>query len=142
MSNQTNMSLKLELISWVFTLVLAVAVLFPIYTGITNYPFWWTNILFIVTFLANRQKLKVVLFFLSIPIVFFLISQVHYFQSFLDEQGVGSFLGNMTLDNRNSMADFVKKEMMLFGIGSVVIAIIFPFRLLLSVWRFRNRGKA
>ncbi|MFT7450321.1 MAG: hypothetical protein ACI9VN_001038 [Patescibacteria group bacterium] len=60
----------------------------------------------------------------------------------MDEQGVGSFLGNMTLDNRNSMADFVKKEMMLFGIGSVVIAIIFPFRLLLSVWRFRNRGKA
>jgi len=123
---------------------------------ITNYPFWWTNVLFIVTFitltryvfllrhtfLAKQQKLKVVLFFLSIPIVFFLISQVHYFQSFLDEQGVESFLGNMTLDKRNNMANFVRTQMMLFGIGSVVVAVIFPFRMLFSVWTYRNRGKA
>lgn len=156
MSNQTNLSLKLELIWWFFTLIVIVAVLFPIYSSVTNYPFWWTNILFIITFitltryvfllrhtfLAKQQKLKVVLFFLSIPIVFFLISQVHFFQSFLDEQGVESFLGNMTLEKRNSMINFVRTEMMLFGIGSVIIAVIFPFRMLFSVWTFRNRGKA
>ncbi len=156
MSNQANLSLKLELTWWIFTFVVIVAVLFPIYNTITNYPFWWTNVLFIVTFitltryvfllrhtfLAKQQKLKVVLFFLSIPIVFFLISQVHYFQSFLDEQGVESFLGNMTLDKRNNMANFVRTQMMLFGIGSVVVAVIFPFRMLFSVWTYRNRGKA
>jgi len=156
MSNQKNLSLKLELIWWAFTIVLVIAVLFPIYNTVSNYPFWWSNILFIVTFitltryvfflphtfLAKKQKLKVVLFFASIPIVFFLITQVYAFQTFIDEKGVESFLGEMTLANRNQIIEFIKTEMMFFGIGSVFVAIIFPFRLLYSIWMLRNRGRA
>jgi hypothetical protein len=155
MSNQQNLSLKLEMIWWIFTIVLLVVVLFPIYNNINNYPFWGSNILFIVTFitlsryvlllrhtfLAKQQKLKVILFFLSIPIIFFLISQVHYFQTFLDEKGVESFLGEMNLTDRNRIAGFIRTEMLFFGIGSVVIAIIFPFRMLGSVWLLKNRGR-
>jgi hypothetical protein len=155
MSNQQNLSLKLEIIWWIFTIVLLVVLLFPIYNNVNNYPFWKSNILFIVafitlsryvfllhhTFLAKQQKLKVVLFFLSIPVIFFLISQVHYFQTYLDEKGVESFLGEMNLTDRNRIAGFIRTQMLFFGIGSVVIAIIFPFRMLLSVWLLRNRGR-
>jgi FlaA1/EpsC-like NDP-sugar epimerase len=154
MSNQKKLSFKLEMIWWVFTIILLVVVLFPVYNNVTNYPFWGSNILFIIafitlsryifllrhTFLAENQKIKVLLFFLSIPVVFFLISQVHYFQTFLDEKGVESFLGEMNLIDRNRMTAFIRTEMLFFGIGSVVTAIIFPFRMLGSVWLLKNRG--
>ena len=43
---------------------------------------------------------------------------------------------------RNSMINYVRSEMILFGVGSIVSAAAFAFRLILSVWRMRNRGVA
>ncbi len=151
----TTLTIRLELIWWLFTAILIAAILLPIYSHIDHYPFWMTNVLFVAvfitltryvfllkhTFLAKRQILKIALIFLSIPVIFYLINQINYFQTFLDEEGVESFIHGLPLHRRNGLATFIRAEMLLFGVGSVIIAIIFPFRMLLSVWLLRNRGK-
>jgi len=42
----------------------------------------------------------------------------------------------------NAMREYVYNEFLLFGVGSLVATVILPFRLVISVWRSRNTGKA
>ena len=146
--------IQLELLFWVFTLVAAAAVLVPIYTNIPNYPFWLPNIIFIITaititrylfllkytFLAKRQILKIVAIFLCIPLVFFLVQELNYFQTYIDEEGVEGIVGHLPYDGRQSVVDYMRSEYILFGTMAILSSIIFPFRLILSVWRTHNRG--
>lgn len=147
--------LKIESLWWIFTALLITAVLLPIYTSIhSSYPFYFVNIVYIVTFvtltrytfllhqtfLARRQALKIILFFLCLPLVFYLVQELNYFQTFLDEEGWDAVVGQLAYKKRNGMIDYMRNQMLLFGVGSIIIAAIFPFRLLISVWRTRNRG--
>ena len=156
-SSINTLSLKMELIWWAFTTILLVAVLLPIYNTVENYPFWISNAMFIIvfitltryifllrhTFLAKRQILKGVFIFLSIPFIFYLIGEINFFQTYLDEQGVEALIGNdISFNTRNRLAGFIRNEIMFFGIGSVIAALIFPFRMMMSIWTLRNRGRA
>ncbi|MFN7118078.1 MAG: hypothetical protein ACK4TA_14855, partial [Saprospiraceae bacterium] len=94
------------------------------------------------TFLANRQRLKVALIFLCIPVVFLLIQELNRFQTYLDYNGLEVLLGNFSTQPEESLINYTYNEMLLFGVGSVVSGIVFPFRLTLSIWRRRNRGTA
>jgi len=146
---------SLELLWWVFTALIVLAVLFPIYNKIPDYPFWTSNVAFIVafvtftryifllqyTFLAKRQVLKIVFVFLCIPAVFYLIQLLNGFQTFLDEEGIEAVTGNLPTSTQLSMVQYIRSEMLLFGVGSVISGVIFPFRLIASVWLYRNRGK-
>lgn len=150
----SSLLLKLELIWWVFTLIVIAGVLFPIRNYLSDYPFLYSNIIFIVvfitltrytfllpfTFLAGKQKLKVVLVFLCIPLVFLLVQELNNFQTFLDYNGSEALLGNENFGVNSSIISYVYNEMLLFAVGSIISAVVFPFRLLLSVWRGRNRG--
>ncbi len=151
--NASRLKWSLEIIWWIVTIILAIAVLLPIYFSVVNYPFWNVNIIYIVvfvtftryifflkhTFLANIEYLKVLLIFLCFPLIFYLIQELNTFQTFLDEEGAGAIVGN---DDPNSgMINYVRSEFLLFGVGSVIASIVFPFRLILSVWRSRNSNK-
>lgn len=145
----------LELIWWLFTTVLVIVVLLPVYTRVEAYPFYLTNVIYIVTFvtltryifllkytfLAGRQALKVIFFFLCLPLLFYLGQELNYFQTFLDEEGVTAVVGNLDLPSQASLVRYIRNEMLLFGVGSMVAGVVFPLRLLVSVWRFRNRGE-
>ncbi len=146
---------QLELYFWLFTAVLAAGVLLPILTRLPDYPFLFVNIIYIIvavtmtryifllehTFLAYRQRLKVVVFFLFIPLVFYLIQELNYFQTFLDEEGQEAIVGRLPFDQRGSMLTYIRSEIILFGVAAVISTIVLGFRLLISVWRLRNRGK-
>lgn len=149
--------LKIELLWWVFTVILVFAVLLPILTSIhALYPFYFVNVIYIITFvtlsrftfllhqtlLAKRQVLKIVIFFLCIPLIFYLIQELNAFQVFLDEEGWDAVVGNLAYGNRNGMINYMRNEMIFFGVGSIIAAILFPLRLVVSVWRTRNRGTA
>jgi len=67
-----------------------------------------------------------------------LIEGLSGFQNYLDEEGLNKFLPSMNLDEQQIMINYIKSEMLLFGVGSIIIAIIFPFRMVISVWRNRN----
>lgn len=142
----------LEFIWWLFTAIIVVAVIFPIWNNLTTYPFLTVNIVFIVVFitltryvfllkhtiLAKTQGIKVGIVLISIPIIFMLIEGLSGFQNYLDEEGLNKFLPSMNLDEQQIMINYIKSEMLLFGVGSIIIAIIFPFRMVISVWRNRN----
>ena len=145
---------RLELLWWLLTALVVAGLLYPILREIEDYPFLVLNVIFIVisitfaryifllkhTFLAKKQWLKVVLVFLCIPIILYLINGINYFQTFLDEQGIESFMSGIELEAQYSLAAYIRNEMIFFGVGSLISAIIMPFRLLISVWRLHNRG--
>lgn len=146
--------LQLEILWWLITFLIGAAILLPIYIKVVGYPFYLINIIFIVTFitltryifflpftfLGKQQTLKIILFFLSLPFVFYLIQSLNQFQLFLDEEGPQALINNLEGQTLLDMTTYIRSEIILFGVGSVISAILFPFRLLKSVWRFRNRG--
>ena len=154
MDVQNKLALRMEIIWWIFTLIVLGGVLFPILTRITHYPFLWTNVAFVFlfitlaryifllkhTFLAKRQWVKFTLLFLCLPLIFWLINSINYFQTFLDEEGVESFLPLLSLEEQSSLGNYIRNEMIFFGVGAIVGAVIFPVRMLISFWRTRNRG--
>ncbi|MCB0613659.1 MAG: hypothetical protein KDC75_10135 [Phaeodactylibacter sp.] len=144
----------LEILFWAFTVVVAIAVLLPIVNEMEGYPFLFINIVYIVTaitvtrylfllphtFLARLQPLKVILVFLCLPFVFYLVQELNNFQVFIDEKGLDALVGDLPYARRNNMVDYIRSEMLLFGTGSIISSVSFPFRLLVSVWRTRNWG--
>ena len=154
MNKEQSLSLRMELVWWIFTAVVAFAVLFPIIKNVDDYPFLFSNILFIVvfitfaryifllkhTFLAKQQTLKVIIFFLCLPLFSILVNELTSVRSYLDEQGIEVLVKNLDYQNHWSFANYVKTEMYFFGVASLIVTALLPFRLLLSVWRNRNRG--
>ena len=154
MNRTVALNIRLEIIWWIFTLILIAGVLYPILAKIDDYPFLLINIIFIIvfvtftryifllkhTFLAKQQIIKIGIILISIPVIFMLINQINVFQTFLDENGIEGIVGDLPFGKREQIAKFIRAEMLFFGVGSVIGSIILPFRLLISVWRTRNRG--
>ena len=154
MTQSKNLATRLELIWWAVTAIVIVGTLFPIYRVIDGYPFLLANISFIVifitltryifllkhTFLAKRQRLKVVLLFLCIPLAFYLIDQINHFRAFLDEDKFEPFVENLPILTRSRILQYITAEYLFFSVGALISTIVFPFRMLISVWRTRNRG--
>ena len=143
---------RLELIWWLITLILAVLLLFPVLSKLPDYPFWLVNLVFIVafvtftryifllryTFLPPFQRLKIAIALLCIPIVFYLVQEINYFQTFLDEEGYEALVGTLPRASQIPMVEYIRSEMLLFGVGSVIAGVILAVRLIISVWRRHN----
>ncbi|MBK7872133.1 MAG: hypothetical protein IPJ74_16385 [Saprospiraceae bacterium] len=148
--------LKLEIFWWIFTIVLIAGILFPIRNTLNDYPFLYTNIIYIFvfitftryifllpyTFFAHWQGFKLIILFLCIPIVFLLIQELNNFQTYLDYNGVEALLGRTDSEITNGLIRYTYNEMILFAVGSIISSVIFPFRLAISLWRGRNKGTA
>lgn len=148
--------LRLEFLWWVLTAALVVLVMAPIYLYTEGYPFWKVNIIYIVTFvtvaryifllpttfLAKIQQLKVALVFLTIPAIFMLIQEMNRFQVFLDYNEPEDLVGLLPIETSRAMVRYIRSEFILFGVGSVIALVVLPFRMIISVWRYRNTGKA
>jgi Predicted membrane-associated, metal-dependent hydrolase len=154
MDQAKNLWLKMELIWWLVTLILVFVILYPILQNTNDYPFLTLNIIYIVAFvtlsrhlfllrytiLANAQLVKVAIILLSIPIIAYLISGINFFQTYIDENGMDSFLSKNSAFSQEQIGSFIRNEIILFGVGSVIAAFLLPFRLVLSLWRWKNRG--
>ena len=154
MANTQALRIQMELVWWILTIILSLGILFPIWREAVDYPFYGMNILFIITFvtvsrylfllkhtfLGSRQIVKLVLMILLIPFIFHLVSEINHFQTFLDENGQESVVGNLPYDRIGPLTRYAHSELMLFGVGSVIACVLFFFRLIISVWRYRNKG--
>lgn len=152
MEMKTSVALRLELTWLLFTLLFFGVIVTPIYLKIPVYPFFWMNFLFVAvfitasryifflpnTFLAKRQILKIFFFFATIPFVFFLVSEIHRFQTFLDEEGIHALMPGRSLEEEAQIGGYMQAEILLFGVGSVIAMAVFAFRMLISVWRVHN----
>ncbi len=154
MTKQSNLLLSLEAVWWVFTLTILGAILYPIISNVDDYPFLIPNIIFIIAFItltrhlfflkhsliARKQVIKVALIFISIPFIFFLIHQLNIFQTFIDEKSMDEFMTGANFTNKPWLIRFIKTEMIFFGVGSILTAILFPLRMMISIWRTKNRN--
>ncbi|NNF36586.1 MAG: hypothetical protein HKN68_20965 [Saprospiraceae bacterium] len=147
--------LKIEGIWWLITAVIVLLLMAPIYTGLgIDYPFYASNIAFIVifitftrymfllryTFFSHITWIKVVLIFLPIPMFFYFMDSLYDFQRFLDEDGLISIMGGMSVDQQYGLAKYIRYEKLFFGTGAMVTIIMLPIRMIVSIWRVRNRG--
>lgn len=152
-STQTNrLKLRLELLWWCFTAILAGAVLAPIWLNGVDYPFYGMNAVYIVlfvtfaryifllkhTWLARRTWVKVGLIALSAILVFVLIGTLGDFNNYLDEKGLQTLVDHLPLKKRLPLMHYIQSQLIFFGVGSVICAVMMPIRMIISVWRTHN----
>ncbi len=154
MNKDTSLIVKLEVIWWVITAILLVAIIYPIYSKNEAFPFLLANSIFILAFvtltryifllkhtpLRHIQWLKVVLIVLCIPLAIYIIQELHAFERFADEIGVQSLFTNLSEESLGGMVEYTKAEILFFGVGSLLATVVFPFRMLISYWRTHNLG--
>jgi len=153
MNEQGRLKLKLELIWWVFTLVLVVAVLAPIYISKLTFPFYFANVVFIIVFvtvtrymfflkhtwLLRMKWLKIGLILGSVIFIFVLSTSMIDFNNYIDQIGLQEIVMDLPVEDQFSMIRYIHREVIFFGIGSIVAMIALPVRLLISLRRMRQQ---
>jgi hypothetical protein len=146
--------LFIEIIWWIFTLILCIIILLPIRLNIPDYPFYYQNIILITAFitfsryifllpttLIARQKwIKLFIVAASAIVFFILTTALSDFHNFLNEEGLQTLVGHLQVQEQIRMMNYIKREMIFFGVGSIIGGVILPFRMIISIWRVRNRG--
>jgi len=154
MTQSNKLKIALELIWWVITAIVAWAVLYPIHKAMYVWPFEIVNIIFVVllitltryifllkhTFIGERQVLKIVLLLLMFPLAFLLIEQVNGFLVFIEERTWEPLTGHLPTAQQPAIEQYIWGEMLFFGVGSIIATSVFAGRMMLSIWRTRNRG--
>lgn len=147
-----NNKFVLELIWWVFTAIIVAGILYPITSSIQSYPFLVSNAILIAafitlarymfllpyTFLHGKLYLKGALILISPIIIFLLMQAVNQFQTNVDEQGWEVLLGISGIEPVANLSSYIRNEFLFFGVGSVISAILFPFRLVAAIWSAVN----
>jgi len=143
-----------EIFWWIITIIVILAVLFPM-ISVGKYEFTWSNTILVAafititrymfllknTFLSPLQWLKAAMILLAPIIAFLLINEVNKFQTFLDEYGWEPVVSNGAAVNKEGLSKYIYSEMLFFGVGSAVGAFLLPIRMVISIWRVRNLGK-
>lgn len=154
MEKKQKLLIGLEVFWWLITAVLVVIILAPIRKEAIDFPFYLMNIIFIVvfitfsrhlfllkhTFLARRQVWKMIIMVGILPLIFYLVQEVNYFQTFFDEQGGEAIVGALRMERVEKLSAYVKSELLFFGVGAVIASVVLFFRLMMSIWRYHNRG--
>lgn len=148
--------LLLELVWWIFTAIFTTMVLYPIWSKVTVYPerINYYNLAYIVifitltrymflmkyTFLANSQVAKAIMIIAVLPIIIFSIDGIFSFRQILDNDGYAAICQGVSDDQINAIGMYYRNEYLFFGVSAIITAIIFPFRMVVSIWRKINRG--
>lgn len=156
-----SLLIRLEIVWWLITAVIAYVVLSPILARFAHYPFLWINIFYIAilvaysrhifmlkhTFLADASsRFKVGMIFLSIPLIAFNMQMLWEFQAYIDNGGHDTIFTHLKptapLDalGRQKLLDYIYTEMFFFGVGSIVVGLLLPLRMVLAIWRRKHRG--
>lgn len=146
----------LELVWWVVTAVILTVVMFPIWKNFPDFKFNITNIAYVVcfvtftryafllkhTFLSEWEKGKIAFVLCVFAIAGILLVQMQDFNVWYDNGDPDSLLKTVkNVAQRPSLLEYIKTEFILFAVASAISAFALAGRLLVSVWRLRNRGK-
>lgn len=147
--------IRLELLWWLFTALIVVIVYLPLYINEIDFPYKIYNWAFIIlaititrlifqlkhSFIAFNLVLKLLLMFLSVVVLMQAYRGISLLNIFNDENGYYYMFEHLPLEERYKMAAYVNWQYFLFGIAASIASIIFPFRLLISIFRVKNRGE-
>ena len=154
MDTQNKLIWQFRLVYLLIGLVLLGAVMGPIMYKVPDYPFFWDNIFFIVgawvffywifflrfTWFGKNKWVKLVILFTTIPMILFFLGRFTNFQTYIDDYGIQTFLDHLSHQEYLSLGKFIKTEMLFFGTACVISLIIVAFRMIYSIWRYRNKG--
>lgn len=144
----------MEGIWWVFTLLIVCIVMLPIWLHVPAFPFDAQNILLILLFvtfsryifflpltlIARKKWIKVAIILSSVLFFFILSTALGDFRNFLDEQGLQVLVTHLHVTEQTRLMTYMKNEMIFFGVGSIITGIMLPLRMIVSLWRMRNKG--
>ncbi len=154
MSNQKySFNLKFELLFFLLAAVLAAILIMPIIRADIGFPFLIKNITVIVlavllfkhvfflkyTWLNNFQKIKIALIPLSIPLIVFLFRLLNGFTTYIDEIPLGDLMQDIPFEEQRTLSNYIRIEYVTMSVMAIIAALIFPFRLLVNIWREVNR---
>lgn len=154
MTKHNSLIIWLEVIWWVVTAIVVYAVLRPIHQAMYTWQFEVQNIIFIVTLItlarytfllphtliARQQILKIVLMLAMIPLTTFLVNGLNHFMLHIEEHTWDPITGHLPAYQKKSTEDYIWGEMLFFAVGSIISAPVFAVRLMISIWRVRNRN--
>ena len=149
-----NKKIQLEIIWWTITLVVIVLVMFPIWSEVgTDFRFHnsnimaififmvYTRLLFVLrhTYIAKNSLMKIIFVLLSIPLFIYFMNGINEFQTFVDENGDTALLYEYSASIAN-LTKYIRYEYLFFAVAAFITVAMLPFRMILSLWRTRNRG--
>lgn len=149
-----NKKIQLELIWWTLTVVVIVLVMFPIWSEVGSdfrynnsnimaiFIFMvYTRLIFVLrhTYISNNALMKIIFVILSIPLFVYFMDRINAFQTFVDENGDTALLP--TYDSSvASLTKYIRYEYLFFSVAAIMTVAMMPFRMIISLWRTRNRG--
>ncbi len=146
--------LTVELIWWVFTFLVICVIMLPIWIQVPLFPFTWQNVLLIIlfitysryifflplTFIARMKWIKVGIIASAVLLFFVTATALLDFRSFMDERGLQTLVEDLHVEEQTAMIFYMKHEMIFFGVGSLITGVLLPIRMIVSLWRMRNKG--
>lgn len=75
-----------------------------------------------------------------IPVVFLLIQKLNFLQGYINEGILFNDLEKLPYKEQLKLEKYIRHEILLVGTAAIVSAILFAIRMLISVWKYRNRG--
>ena len=146
--------MRLELLWWLATALVLAIILVPIYLNIPYFDFYIFNIVYIIVFVTFTRYVflikyswfkkslwpKVIMALICPLMILIMMDGMNQFQLFLDEKGIEALMKDVPNEKWDSFYNFIRAEYLLFGVGAVIISVIFPIRMIISVWRTRNSG--
>ena len=153
MNDQANaLRKRLELGSWIFTLILAAAVLAPVVINRIPYPFYFQNVLMIVVFVTviryaflykhtwiyQRRWIMRGIIGTSVIVVFIIATSMIDFRNYMDEVGLQEVVSGLSADRQYKLIKYIQSEVLFFGTGSILGLLALVLRLTISLWEMRN----
>lgn len=154
MQRTSKQKLQIELLWWLVTALFTGLVMWPILQNAPDYPFFAENIFFVVAFItftryvfllpstpvAHTKWIKVFIIGSSAILFFVMTTGLSDFRNFMDERGLQTLVTHLPVQKQTSVINYIKNEMVFFGVGSIIAGIALPVRMVISLWRMRNRG--
>ena len=142
----------LELVWFIATFILVILVILPIRSEIFGFPHEKANIFFIIVFttlirwllfLKNTpfSKIQLIKAFIGLGAVWmalYSLRQFGLFQNFIDEKGIESLTLHLPEARQIALQKYIISEFIFFSIGTIMVCIMMPIRMLISIWRTHN----
>lgn len=149
---ERNYLWAIEIIWWLISLVLLAAVILPIVSEVEDYPFLVLNVVYVILFFHYARHVvflkysalrmffwgKLILALVTIPLLFLVVGQFGYFQTFMDEHTMSEIMPNLSYQKQVSLNNFIKFQMVFFFTATVISGTLFVLRMMVSLWRQVN----
>lgn len=145
---------SIELLWWALSILFCIIIVLPIWLKVPEFPFLSQNILYILIFFNGMRYLfllkntpfsyaiafKFVVIFITIPILVYQIDWMSMFQEFKDDGELLHLLEELPFEDQKGIRKYIENEFIFFGVASIITTFLLPFRMIVSIWRVKNRG--